>query len=185
QFQKLGIELLIRSTDYNRFQDKMRNGDAQIFNWGWNADYPDPENFLFLLYGPNGKARYDGEHAANYTNPRFDTLFERMRSLPNSRERQAVIDEMLAVVREDSPWIWGIYPQAYTLNHQWVGNTKPNLMARNTLKYRTLDPALRAELRRAWNPPRLFPLWLAGSVIILAIVPAVVMQRRRRYARAL
>ena len=57
QFRKLNIQLVIRSTDYNRFQDKMRQGQAQIFQWGWNADYPDPENFLFLLYGPESPLR--------------------------------------------------------------------------------------------------------------------------------
>ena len=40
QFKKLNIQLVIRATDYNRFQDKMRKGTAQIFQWGWNADYP-------------------------------------------------------------------------------------------------------------------------------------------------
>ncbi|MFQ5561647.1 MAG: ABC transporter substrate-binding protein, partial [Nitrospinota bacterium] len=49
QFRKIDIQLVIRSTNYNRFQDKMLKGNAQIFQWGWNADYPDPENFLFLL----------------------------------------------------------------------------------------------------------------------------------------
>ena len=53
QLQKLDVQLVIRATDYNRFQEKIRKGDAQIYDWGWNADYPDPENFLFLLYGPN------------------------------------------------------------------------------------------------------------------------------------
>jgi ABC-type transport system substrate-binding protein len=31
QFAKLGIELVIRSTDYNRFQEKVRNGTGQVF----------------------------------------------------------------------------------------------------------------------------------------------------------
>jgi oligopeptide transport system substrate-binding protein len=65
QFAKLGIELVVRATDYNRFQEKMRKGTAQVFMWGWNADYPDPENFFFLLYGPNRKVD-GGENAANY-----------------------------------------------------------------------------------------------------------------------
>ncbi len=69
QFDKLDIQLVVRSTDYNRFQDKMQNGGTQIFEWGWNADYPDPENFLFLLYGPNKKVGDNGENAANYDNP--------------------------------------------------------------------------------------------------------------------
>ncbi|MGZ8187022.1 MAG: ABC transporter substrate-binding protein, partial [Methylobacter sp.] len=66
QFEKLGIKLVIRATDYNRFQQKMRTGNAQLFVWGWNADYPDPENFFFLLYGPNSKGKHGGENAGNY-----------------------------------------------------------------------------------------------------------------------
>ena len=48
QFDKINVQLVVRSTDYNRFQDKIRRGDTQMFYFGWNADYPDPENFLFL-----------------------------------------------------------------------------------------------------------------------------------------
>ena len=39
QFAKLGIQLEIRATDYNQFQDKMRKGTQQVFFWGWLADY--------------------------------------------------------------------------------------------------------------------------------------------------
>ena len=66
---------MVRGTDYNRFRGKMQEGNAQIFQWGWNADYPDPENFLFLLYGPNAKVVSGGENTANYANPEFDRLF--------------------------------------------------------------------------------------------------------------
>ena len=81
QLAKLGVQLDVRATDYNRFQDKMRRGSAQIFFWGWNADYPDAENFLFLLYGPNAKAKTGGENAANYDSPEYDKLFEQMKLL--------------------------------------------------------------------------------------------------------
>jgi oligopeptide transport system substrate-binding protein len=185
QFKRIGIDLVIRSTDYNRFQDKIQKGDAQIFSWGWNADYPDPENFLFLLYGPNGKVVNQGENAANYANPQFDKLFERMRTLPNNRERQRVIDEMLAIVRNDAPWLWGFYPQAYTLNHQWVGNAKPNMMARNTLKYRTIDSTLRATRQREWNAPRVYPLVFVAALIAVGFAAAITVQHRRRQATAL
>ncbi|MFQ5488278.1 MAG: ABC transporter substrate-binding protein, partial [Gammaproteobacteria bacterium] len=117
QFQKLDIQLVVRSSDYNRFQDKLRNGNAQIFIWGWNADYPDPENFLFLLYGPNGKARHHGENAANYANPEFDRLFEVMKNMDNGPQRQAIIDEMVAIVRRDAPWAWGFHPKGFSLYH--------------------------------------------------------------------
>ena len=83
QFQKINLQLVVRSTDYNRFQDKMRKGTAQLYYWGWNADYPDPENFLFLFHGPQGKVKFSGENASNYANPEFDRLFERMRDMEN------------------------------------------------------------------------------------------------------
>ncbi len=70
QFANLGIQLNIRATLYNRFQDKIRSGAVEIFDAGWIADYPDPENFLFLLYSPNGKVKYGGENAANYITPK-------------------------------------------------------------------------------------------------------------------
>ena len=74
----------VRATDYNRFQDKIRKGNAQIYEWGWHADYPDPENFLFLLHGPQSKVKSAGENASNYANPEFDRLFEQMKNMPNS-----------------------------------------------------------------------------------------------------
>jgi len=141
QFKKLGIQLVVRATDYNRFQEKMRKGTGQLYTWGWNADYPDPENLLFLLYGPNSKVTGSGENASNYANPRFDALFERMKSLDNGPERQALIDEMVEIARRDAPWLWGLFPKVFSLHQAWVRNLKPNLMANNTLKYRRVDAA--------------------------------------------
>lgn len=184
QFGKLGIQLVVRMTDYNRFQDKVRTGDAQIFGWGWNADYPDPENFFFLLYGPHGKVKHHGENASNYASPAFDRDYLAMRSMPNGPARQAVIERMLERVRRDAPWVWGVHPQAYSLYHQWYANGKANMMARNSLKYRRLDPALRAAQREAWNAPQLEPLaGFAGAVVALGVI-AWRAQRRRSQRRA-
>jgi ABC-type transport system substrate-binding protein len=184
QFAKLGIQLVVRSTDYNRFQEKMREGTGQIFTWGWNADYPDPENFLFLLHGPNSKVGGGGENAANYANPEFDALFERMKNMDNGPERQAIIDRMVDIARRDAPWVWGLYPKAFSLHHAWLRNLKPNLMANNTLKYRRLDPALRERRREAWNQPVLWPLWVAGGLMLAGVLPALYSYRRRERARA-
>lgn len=180
RFDEIGIQLVIRPTDYNRFQEKIRNGTAQIYTWGWNADYPDPENFFFLLYGPNSKVVSQGENASNFQNDRFDELFLKMKSMPNGPERQAVIDEMQSILQREAPWAWGYYPMAYSLFHQWYGNNKPNLMARNKLKYKRIDPALRAEKRREWNQPVLWPLGLVLALIALSLVPAVRTYRRRQ-----
>jgi ABC-type transport system substrate-binding protein len=179
QFAKLGIQLVIRATDFNRLQDKLRRGTAQLFFMGWNADYPDPENFLFLFHGPQSRAKTQGENASNYSNPEFDRLFERMKHMPNGAERQAIIDRMIALLRHDAPWVWSFFPKDYTLHHGWVHNRKPNQIANNSLKYQRLEPALRAQQRRAWNAPVLWPLALVAIVLGLGAWPAVSAYRRR------
>ncbi len=184
QFRKIDLELVIRNTDYNRFQEKMRKGNAQLFTWGWNADYPDPENFLFLLYGPNGKVRHHGENAANYENPEFDRLFDEMKNMPNSPERQALIDRMVEITRRDAPWLWGLHPKQFILHHSWYMNVKPNLMAHNTLMYKRLDPALREEKRKAWNKPVIWPIGLLLLIMIISLVPAVMAYRRQEHQSA-
>lgn len=179
QFAKLGIELNIRHTEYNRFQDKVRTGNAQIFSWGWLADYPDPENFLFLLYSANGKVKHGGENASNYTNPKTDQLFDEIKNMPSDQKRLTKIREYLALVQEDTPWIWGVHPIDFTLSHQWISPSKANSIATNTLKYQEINPRLRAQLREAWNKPILWPLWILLGFLILIFIPLIVTYWRR------
>ena len=167
QFNKINVQLVARSTDYNRFQDKIRKGDTQMFYFGWNADYPDPENFLFLLSGAQSKVNKGGENAANYSNPEYDKLFEQMKNMENSPARQAIIDRMLEIVRRDSPWLWGFHPKNYVLQHSWLSNVKANVMANNKLKYWRVDAQRRAALRRDWNQPAHWPLWLGAAALLL------------------
>jgi len=154
QFEKLGIKLIVRATDYNRFQEKLRTGNSQLFFLGWNADYPDPENFFFLLYGAHSKVKFGGENASNYENPEFDRLFEQMRNMDNSPQRYEIIQKMQHILQHDAPWVMGFHPKNFALYHQWFHNLKPNLMANNTLKYLRLDTQKREEMREKWN--RLF-----------------------------
>ena len=169
QFAKLGIELVIRSTDYNRFQEKVRKGKVQLFSWGWNADYPDPENFLFLLYGSNAIVNTNGAgiNSSNYQNPKFDALFDEIKTMQNTAERKEKIEKMLEILREDAPWIWGVHPKSLALFHQWYQNVLPHAMANNTLKYKRVDAALRAAKQKEWNQPVLLPLVLFVLILLL------------------
>ena len=179
QFEKLGIKLVIRSTDYNRFQEKIRAGSDQLFLWGWNADYPDPENFFFLLYSANSKVQYGGENAANYHSPEFDRLFEQMRNMDNSEQRYRIIQQLQEIVRRDAPWLFGFHPKNFLLFHSWYKNLKPNLMANNQLKYTRIDTAARAEKRQQWNKPVFWPLVLGAALFALILLPAISAYRRR------
>jgi ABC-type transport system substrate-binding protein len=185
QFQKIDVQLVVRNTDYNRFQEKIIKGAAQLFYFGWNADYPDPENFLFLLYGPQGKVKHQGENAANYANPEYDRLFEQMRAMDNGPARQAVIDRMVEILRRDAPWVWGFHPKDYALLHQWLTNRKPTKVGNNTLKYQRVDAALRDRLRAEWNRPVFWQPLLGLMALVALALPAWISHRRRERSAAL
>lgn len=185
QFGLLGIQLDIRATDYNRFQEKMSRGVAQMFMWGWIADYPDAENFLFLLYGKQIKAGQGGENAANYQNPEYDALFVQMRDLPDGPEKEAIIDQMVKILQNDAPWMFGFYPKSGGAYQQWVYNAKPTQMVRNTLQYVRIDPALRAERIAQWNQPIWWPLLLLAAFLAVMVWPAWRTLRRQQTRTAL
>ncbi len=178
QFAKLGVQLEVRATDYNQFQEKVLQGKQQIFWWGWLADYPDAENFLFLLYGPNAKFPKQGENAANYANPEFDKLYLQMQALEDGAEKQALMDRMVAIVREDSPWAWGYWPYVGLAFQSWVHNGKPTIIIRDMAKYYRVDAAQRVARQAQWNQPTWWPL-----VALAALALGLAWGARRAYQR--
>jgi len=184
QFEKLNIQLEIRESDWNRFQDKILHGRTQLFFLGWNADYPDPENFMFLLYGPNARAKNAGENAANYTNPEYDALFQKMKNLPSGPERMELIERMVKLLREDAPWVWGFHPRDYSLLHQWVFNVKPSHMGKNGVKFYRVDAALRQQKQLEWNRPVLWPIGALLVLLVASGIPAYRSYRRRELSAA-
>ena len=183
QFAKLDIQLVVRSTDSNRFQEKVRKGAVQMFFLGWNADYPDPENFFFLLAGSESKVAHGGENAANYGNAEFDRLFAEMKNMesagPNAAHRAALIARMNRLVQHDAPWIFGYHPKSYTLSHSWLHSRKPMGVGNNALKYQRLDVAERERRREEWNKPVLWPLVGLLAALGVALLAAVLAYRRR------
>lgn len=172
-WKRLGLDVEIAATDYNQFQDKVRSGAYQVFWWGWVADYPDPENFLFLLYGPMGRTRSGGPNTANFADPRYDALFVRMRALDNGPERLALIAEMRAVLERERPWIEVFHPEDLALHHGWLDGVKPQALSLPAVKYYDLDPARRERQRAAWNAPVRWPAWALLVALAAFLVPAL------------
>ncbi|PJE80290.1 Heme-binding protein A [invertebrate metagenome] len=182
QLKKLGIELEYRSSDWNRYKEKLRDGNFQLFTSGWLADYPDPENFLFLLIGEEAPllGNPNGANAANYNNPEYNRLFHQMKTMDNSPERDRIIEKMVDIVRRDSPWFTGYYPREYFLNNQWVYNGKRHGISKGTLKYLRIDDSLRHQKQAEWNRPIVLPLVIIMLVFLMFCVPAIIAYRRRQ-----
>ncbi|MCC7484222.1 MAG: ABC transporter substrate-binding protein [Burkholderiales bacterium] len=67
----------------------------------WIADYPDGDNFMQLLYGPNrGQS-----NSACYASPEFDERYEKSRRLPDGPERDRLYREMTRLMEVHTVWL--------------------------------------------------------------------------------
>jgi len=138
-FDQIGVVLKPGYNNWPTFLDKMDRRQAQIFQLGWVADYPDPENFLQLFYSANVSP---GPNHANYVSPEFDALYEQMRVLLPGEEKDRLCERMADIVIEDCPWIFMHQPMSYALVHHWLKNFKSHSFPYGMTKYRRADNKL-------------------------------------------
>jgi len=179
-WEKLGLDVDVEATDFNQFQDKVDRGAFQIILWGWLADYPDPENFLFLLWGPMSRSRAGGPNSANFDHDGYDRLFLAMRDRSNDERRFELIREMLGIVERERPWIELFHRETYALYHGWMKNVKSSALVSPSTKYIDIDLEERNRLRSAWNEPIVWPAWAMAGLVVVLVVPGIVTFFRER-----
>lgn len=105
------------------FADNLKAAtECKLMMWGgaWIADYPEGENFMQLLYGPNAK---QGNHGC-YSSPTFDALYVKARSLPAGAERNQLYVQMNRQVEADGAWLLGMSRVSNSLIRPWVKGYK-------------------------------------------------------------
>lgn len=151
-FDEIGVMLKPSYNTWPAFIGKMNRRQAQMFRLGWVADYPDAENFLQLFYSKNESP---GPNHANYRNPKFDVLYEKVRGMLDSPERTKLYEEMSEMVVEDCPWIFLYQPMSFALKHSWLENYVSHDFPYGMGKYRRLDPTVRADWRTKYSKQRM------------------------------
>lgn len=106
EIYKRGLDKIGVRIDFpvSNFADNLKAASAcklSMWSGAWNADFPDGENFLQLLYGPKSGS---GNHAC-YESPAYDALFRKAVSLPSGPERNQIYQQMNRQVEADTPWI--------------------------------------------------------------------------------
>jgi hypothetical protein len=126
-----------------------------------------------------------GVNSSNYANADYDRLFEQMKLMPDSPQRLALIDQMLAIYHHDAPWASAWHPHSYVLNNPWVKNTKAHGISKAVLKYFGIDNAERQQARAERNQPVLWPLILVAVLMLILMVPGYRAYQRRQHARVI
>lgn len=178
EYAKVNVELKIEQYDWPTVIEKKNKKTFQMIHGSWHADYPDPQNFLQLLYGPNAKSTYNEN---NYQNPEFDALYDQMKNMTPGPRRQEIIRRMLKIMADDAPVVLLFQPITFSLSHSWVAPIKQHPLDYNQLKYRDIDQARRTELAKEWNrtPWTAYALFIGVIGAVTLLVVSAIRQRRR------
>jgi oligopeptide transport system substrate-binding protein len=176
-FEQLGIKMKLQVNTWSQHLERSHKGTFQIFSLGWVADYPDPENFLQLLYGPNAPPN---PNSSAFAHPEYDRLYEQIKNMENSSAREDLISKMLGIVIEECPWIFNIHSPSYVLRHSWLKNGKSHSISGNYRKYLRIDRQTRQAYREVENKPN-FKILLYALILFAALAtPAMIIKYVRR-----
>jgi ABC-type oligopeptide transport system substrate-binding subunit len=121
-----------------QFSDLLK--DKKVANYmtsgsAWIADYPDAQNFLQLLYGPNTGQSNESE----FRLPEYDRLYEKSLAVPDGPERNELYREMNRLLLAYAPWRLGVHRIYNHLIYPWVKGYKKHPILYTNYKWLDID----------------------------------------------
>jgi len=137
--EEIGIRITLKKEKVPELRKLGKQGKLQMRTDGWQADYPDAENFFQVLYGPNaGQANY-----SRFNLPQFNRLYEKTAAMPDSAERNALYRQMADLVLVYGPWRMAVHRLQNHLLHPWVAGYKKHPFVSTAWRYLDVDVAQR------------------------------------------
>jgi oligopeptide transport system substrate-binding protein len=140
---KIGIVVKANSNTWPEMTKKIKSKSAMMWGISWLADYPDAENFLQLIYGPN---KAPGANGSNYDEPEFNEIYKKASLMQHSPIRTALYEKLKRMSAEAVPWIYGIHRMNFTLKQGWIKNFKDHSFPHGMEKFYGVDLSAKKEL---------------------------------------
>jgi ABC-type transport system substrate-binding protein len=134
----IGIRMTSVSQQFVDLLKDRKVGKYQISNVAWIADYPDAQNFLQLLYGPNTDISND----ARFNLPEYNKLYSAALKLPDGPERNKLYREMNRVLTAYAPWAYGVQRLFSHFINPWVLGYKKHPILYTSFRFMDVDVAM-------------------------------------------
>lgn len=134
--ENLNIDLELKVMPWSQHLERVETGRSKFFRFGWVADYPDPENFLNLLYGehvPDDPEANSYINSVRYKSGDFDSLFNKALREPDEKKRMRLFAKADSVAVKDA----AIMPLFYDENIRLIQRKVKNFPM-NSMEYRDL-----------------------------------------------
>ena len=113
--QNLGVEISVRQLEPEDFIYNLKQEKDEMFVMGWIADYPDPHNFLDILF-------YTGSEVniSEYNNPTLDALLDQAAIEQDKAVRLTMYQQAEQLVVDDAPCLPLFHGANYILVEPYV-----------------------------------------------------------------
>jgi oligopeptide transport system substrate-binding protein len=122
--QNLGVEISVRQLEPENYLYNVKQEKDEMFVTGWIADYPDPHNFLDILFRTGSEVNISG-----YSNPTLDTLLDQAAIEQNEIARLAMYEQAEQLIIDDAPCIPLFHGVNYILVEPYVKDYELSPMA--------------------------------------------------------
>lgn len=127
---KIGVQVVIKPVAFTVYlKESGKPGRVQMAFTGWSQDFPDPSDFLDILFHSRNIHEEDSENRSFYRNPELDALLDQARTEQDPTERRRMYEKANDIVARDAPWAflyypkefqsWQPYVRGYRLNPVW------------------------------------------------------------------
>ncbi|MFQ5933391.1 MAG: ABC transporter substrate-binding protein, partial [Dehalococcoidia bacterium] len=131
--QFLGVDVEIRQSEFATFLRDLDRSRFQMFSLGWVADYPDPQDFLDILFYSESSNNHTG-----YYNMEVDRLLEEARVEADVEIRISLYQQAEQIIVNEAPWI-----------PTWYRGDRYVLIKPHVKNY-TLDPMIIPKLKNVY-----------------------------------
>ncbi len=133
--KNIGIRLVSQQEQFADLLRDQQAGKFMLTDSAWIADYPDAQDFLQLLYGPNSGSANRGR----FKLPAYDKLYEQALRLPDSPERNRLYREMCRLILPYAPWRIGVHRAYLHLVQPWVHGFDRHPISHDRYLYLDID----------------------------------------------
>jgi len=115
--QNLGVDIAIQQTEWATYLWDLRAHRYQMFGLtaGWIADYPDPQDFLDILFHSESR-----NNDMEYSNPAVDRLLEEARGEQDFEKRMEIYQQAEEMILADAPIVPLTHDADYWLTKPYV-----------------------------------------------------------------
>ena len=116
--RQIGVRLALKPVDFPALIEAVRHpGIVPLFLLGWEADFPDPSNFLTVLLHSRSR---DTNNNTFYSNPEVDRILDEADPLLDPARRFALFHEAEVKIMQDAPWVPLFHPAGSAVRHPRV-----------------------------------------------------------------